>query len=92
MQVTIGYETLLKRAAGRAADVLTLTNECTVADVVRAVASLHGDDVRPMLLDAAGNIRPSLLIFRGDEQVSWDAVTPVEDGDMLTLMSPISGG
>jgi molybdopterin converting factor small subunit len=56
------------------------------------VATLHPESLRPIVINAAGEIQPSLLIFLGDDQVVRDDTKELADGDTLTIMTPISGG
>ncbi|MGD9856406.1 MAG: MoaD/ThiS family protein [Planctomycetaceae bacterium] len=92
MSITILYETLLKRAAGTASDVVNVDRTCSVKEAIRQIARLKGDPVESLLLDASGAVRPSVLIFVGDRQVSASDLHTLRDGDVVTLMSPISGG
>jgi molybdopterin converting factor small subunit len=92
MAITVHYATLLKRAAGTRTDVLDLDGSHDVRDVVRRIAEQRGDPLQSQLVDAAGELRSSVLVFLGDRQVSLDEPNPVADGDVITLMSPISGG
>lgn len=92
MQLTIRYETLLKRAAGVAVQTFEIAGPCDVREVVRQLANEAGDAVRPMLLDASGQLQPSLLLFVNDEQVVGDTHQTITEGDEVTLMTPISGG
>ena len=92
MNVRVQFETQLKRAAGRAEETLDVPDSATVAEVVRTAAQRHGGSVASILLDPDQNVRPSVLIFLGDEQVGGDDPRPLTEGTTLTLMSPISGG
>lgn len=92
MKVTLHYETQLKRAVGTAAETLDVPDQSGVSDVIRAAAGKHGERVATMLLDDQGQVRHSVLIFIGDEQISAGDAFELTDGSTLTLMSPISGG
>lgn len=92
MKVTLHYETQLKRAVGTAAETLEVPDQSGVSAVVRAAADKHGEKVAAMLLDDQGQVRPSVLIFVGDEQIGSGDSRELADGSTLTLMSPISGG
>ena len=92
MQLKIRYETLLKRAAGVARQSIDVAETQDVRDIVGELASQANNKVRSMLVDAAGNMQPSLLIFANDCQVNASDSCPLSDGDEITLMSPISGG
>ena len=92
MQVTIQYETQLKRAVGRDSETLDVEEGTNVAQIVRGAAERHGGTAQNLLVDANGNLRPSVLVFSGERQVAGDEILTQADGETLTLMSPISGG
>lgn len=81
MTVTIRYFSLLKRVTGIDTEQVTLDPAATVGAVVEEAIRLH-DGLRPH----AG----SLLLARNREWAAPD--TPVEDGDEIALMPPVSGG
>ena len=87
--VVVRYLAQLRQLAGRADDRLTLAGPCTVADLVRRLAS-SDDRLRHVLLDDRGEVRGSILIFIGDDQADRNCL--VNDGDEITLMTPIAGG
>jgi molybdopterin converting factor small subunit len=63
-----------------------------VLDLLRRVAKTHGERLSGLVLDAAGELRPSVLVFVGDEQFDLDEPRPLRDGDTVTVMSPLAGG
>jgi molybdopterin converting factor small subunit len=89
MTITVRYLAQLRRAAGVGTETLTLPGPCTVRELARRLAS-EREGLRPMLLDAAGAIKRAILVFVNDEQT--DAERTLEDGDGVTLLSPIAGG
>ncbi len=93
MQVTVEYAAQIKRVAGVAQDVIQLDAPCPVAEIARLAAANHGDSLAEMLFDENGQPRPSILVFKGEDQVRWDdTTTRVGDGETITLLSPVSGG
>jgi len=93
MQVTVEYAAQIKRAAGVARDVIELDGPCPVAEIARQVAAQGDESLAEILLDENGQPRPSILVFMGEEQVRWDDTSlRVEDGQTITLLSPVSGG
>jgi len=92
MPITVQYETLLKRAAGAASDVVDRKESCNLQDVIRELAERRGESLSSLLLDSDGEVRPSVLIFIGERQVSPSDSHSLQDGDVVTLMAPISGG
>ncbi|HIF33689.1 MAG: MoaD/ThiS family protein [Pirellulaceae bacterium] len=92
MQITIRYEAQTRRAVGLEEETIELVAPCRVSDCIQHVATLHPESLRPIVINAAGEIQPSLLIFLGDDQVVRDDTKELADGDTLTIMTPISGG
>ena len=92
MKIRVEYVAQIRDAAGCPNEGLDLPAGSAVQDAVRAVARARGGRLATMLLDAAGNLNPSALLFVGDEQVGWTDVRPLRDGDTVTLMSPLAGG
>lgn len=92
MRVTVEYAAQLRQAAGTSREELELDPGCTLADLVRRVAAAHGGPLEPLLLDAAGDPRRSVLLFVGDDQVRGDTPVELQNGDSVTLLSPVSGG
>ncbi|MBT3293984.1 MAG: MoaD/ThiS family protein [Verrucomicrobia bacterium] len=61
-----------------------------LAGLLRAIAEKHGDTVRELLLDEAGEPTATVLCFVASEQVDRNHI--LNEGDVVTLMTPISGG
>ncbi len=92
MRITVQYATQVKRAAGVGSETLDVASPCRIADVVRVAADRRGESLRKMLLDDAGRVQPSLLVFMGDRQIGRDESVSLREGDVITIMAPISGG
>jgi molybdopterin converting factor small subunit len=92
MQVTLEYTAQLKRAAGIGREAFVLPDGATLSDALRHAAYQHGDEFRRLVFTSAGSIHPVLLLFHGDAQVSPAADQRLNDGDTVTVMTPISGG
>lgn len=89
MRVVVRMQAQVRQAAGTATTTVALPDGGTVADAVRALAAGHGDDLRRLLL-ADDRVQPTLLLFRGDEQVGPDDA--LTEGDELTVLAPMAGG
>ncbi|MGH7127677.1 MAG: MoaD/ThiS family protein [Planctomycetaceae bacterium] len=94
MHVTIEYAAQAKRAAGIAAERVELDAPCSVSELLRRRADARGTELRILLFGDDGRLQPSLLVFVGDRQIRGDEADTlrVSEGDVLTVMSPISGG
>ena len=92
MQITVQYEAQARRAAGVGSETLEVSDGCCVSDCIHRVADAHGEHLRSVLVGADGEIQPALLVFLNDVQIVRQAEHILSDGDILTLMTPISGG
>lgn len=92
MKVRVHYTTQLRTAVGRATDEVELGQAATLGNLLEQLASRHGGEFRDMILDDSGSLLPSVLVCIGDTQTQPDIETRLNEGDDVTLLSPISGG
>lgn len=92
MKIRVEYVAQLKEAAGLPGEVLEVPAAASVLDLLRTVARTRGERLGGLLLDADGRLRPSALVFVGDEQFEVDEPRALRDGDTVTIMSPLAGG
>ena len=86
MKIRIEYVAQIRDAAGLAGEVLEVPAATSVVDLLRTVAAVRGERLRGLLLDAAGGLRPSALVFVGDEQFEIDEPRALREGDTVTVM------
>ncbi len=92
MKINVEYAAHVKRAAGVRGDEVELDSPATLADVVAEIAKLRGEALSGTLLTVDCALHPSILVFVGDRQVRNAADHQISDGDVVTFLSPISGG
>lgn len=92
MHITVEYAAQIKRAAGLAMESFECNPPCTVKDILDRVAERHGEKLRALLFDKDRRLHPSILLFLGETQVRPDEKRELKDHDVLTILSPISGG
>ena len=90
MQVSVEYTAQIKRAAGRSSDSVDLDDGATVQTLIESLATSADDAFKRSLVTSDGRVQPTLLVFVRDVQVR--ANDALQDGDVITLLSPISGG
>jgi molybdopterin converting factor small subunit len=92
MQVTVEYTAQIKRAAGLARETLDISDGATLTQLITQIAADRSEALQRMLVTGEGVPQPTLLVFVRDEQMRLDDSTPLADGDVVTFLSPISGG
>jgi sulfur carrier protein ThiS len=94
MQIGILLESQLRIAAGTSTVTLTLDEGATIESAVRLAAGPSGSALHAHLLDQAGSLQPSLLIFLNSEPVPRDRIGTVRltEHDEVLLFPPLSGG
>ncbi|MCH7989228.1 MAG: MoaD/ThiS family protein [Planctomycetes bacterium] len=92
MQVTVVYAAQVKRAAGVASENVDVDATCSVQDLLTQVAAARGNALKNILFDDDGVLHPSILLFVRDSQIRWETPFELNDRDVVTVLSPISGG
>ena len=92
MKVTVEYTAQVKRLAGVGSETFELDEPGTLGQLLAAMVFRHGDEFQRLLLNDSGSLQGSILLFAGEHQVSSDSNTALSDGDVLTIVTPISGG
>lgn len=92
MQVIVEYAAQLKRAAGISSETVELKAGGSLGDLVSEIARRHDGTLKRLLFADEGSLHPSVLLFVGDEQVRAEMNLELRDRDVVTFLSPISGG
>lgn len=92
MTIVVRYLAQVRQAAGRSGEEVVLDAPCHLSDVLRHLAERHDEPFRRLLLDPAGRVQTSLLLFVGDQQVGEAGAVPLKDGDEITVLTPMAGG
>ena len=92
MKVRVLYTTLLKHALGRASDEVDVSGPLTVGQLLQQLSQLHGGPFDELVLAGQGELSASMLVCVGSEALGRDLSARLNDGDEVTLLSPVSGG
>ena len=90
MRISVEYTAQLRTQAGCEAEVFDIPQGAALKDLLQAIVDKHEAGVADLLLSDAATPASTVLCFVADEQVGWD--TLLSNGDVVTLMTPISGG
>ena len=92
MKLRIHYTTQLKAELGTDSEEIEAPDGSRFADVLRILAKKHMATFRLLVIDANGQLLPSILLCVDDEQISPDDNPVLSSGDSVTFLSAISGG
>lgn len=94
MHVRVEFTGQLQTAIGQANDRVELAEGATVAMLFERLGKCCGDQARPHLFSASGNVQPSLMVaINGTAFPSRQTGAIVlRDGDTVLLLPPIAGG
>lgn len=91
--VTVRYYNVLRDLAGRQEETKDLSDDATVADLLRLLADSHGRPMRRLLLAVDGAKSPYLSLFVNQKRVQGTGTDAVlGDGDVVMVLPAIAGG
>ncbi len=91
MKVRVVYTTQVKAALGISSEEPEVSADCTVATLMKELATRHPKVFAEFVLDGA-RLRPSILLFVGDRQTNLNDSIKLVEGDEVTIFAAISGG
>ena len=92
IRVKLNYVGLLRRAFSVSSEFSDCNEGVSAADLfVQKVRHLP-QPTSLELLNADGHPSASILLFINGNQVEWSSPTTLQNGDELTLLSPLAGG
>lgn len=89
MRVTVEYFGPAREAAGVGNEVIDATSSAQA--LIRRIAHERGGRLATLLL-SDGELSRSLVLAVNDRQVSTQEKTELHDGDVVTIIPPVSGG
>jgi len=95
IQVTIRYPPELMEITKKTEETVELPAGSTLSDLFRALSERHGEAFKSLVLDSEGNIRQSLLILLNGRSLEKHGElfgTTLGQEDLLTILTPLSGG
>lgn len=96
MNVCIEFEAELRQLAGTDRITADLPEGSSVHSALQSAASASDSQITSRIFDEDGELRPSLLIFVNDQPLGPGpgpgTRQPLQDGDRILLLPPISGG
>ena len=91
MHVSVQYTTQLRTALNLDQETIELPLESSVRDLLDQLAASHQGTFAEFVIDDGG-LRPNIIVTVGDQQVIDIEQHPLKPGDVVTILSAISGG
>lgn len=92
MIVRVEYTAQLKAALGVGEESVEVNDRCSPAQLFGQLAERHGERFRAMVMDENGKKLPWIMLAVGGEAVGFDSPRKLRDGDLVSIMTPMSGG
>lgn len=92
MKIEVNFTAQLKKEAGCAMDLIELEDGKLLMELVQILRRRYSEGFDKILFEDNQEYRPSSLLVLNGMQVLPSEVTPLKDGDVVTIMSPIAGG
>ncbi len=94
MEVELRYYAMVRDAAGKRAETLSLPEGATVLDLIDRLVGLYGEKFRGYVFDDEGRLLDYLMFSVNEQDIrSLDGYdTVLRDGDRVLVMPPIGGG
>jgi molybdopterin converting factor small subunit len=92
MRIKVEYGAQARMAVETAAEEVEVQAGCELRDLLKQLTERHGQSFRDLMLDQEGRPRPSNIAVVGEEMVRWDDPRPLREGEVVAILSPISGG
>ena len=91
MKLTVSYSGMARAVARIASETFELPAAATLPDLLKEIGRRHGERMAHLVTPDGQGLSP-VLVFVGDEQVTWPTPPTLKDGDQIMLLSPIAGG
>lgn len=92
MNVRVEYTAQLKAALGVGEESVEVNDACSPAELLGQLAQRHGERFRAMVMGENGKKLPWIMLAVGGEAVGFDSPRKLRDGDLVSIMTPMSGG
>ena len=92
MKVQVEYSAQIRRIACVEDEEVEVDHASTAQDLIRHLASAHGERLARYLFGGDTKLQPTVLAFVNDRQVDWQTPQPLAAGDTVVFLSAIAGG
>lgn len=92
MKIEVFYTTQLKHALGCSSNEVDVPSPLTVGQLLEHLSQLHGELFNKLVFASQGELSSSILVCVGNKCLGRDLSTTLNEGDEVTLLSPVSGG
>ena len=92
MKVTVKYLSQIRKATNVPQEEVELNHAISVQELIKTVLCKKYEKLSQVILDQSGALRPIILVFHQQKPVKEGTPSLIENGDIITIMAPITGG
>ncbi|MFC1498465.1 MoaD/ThiS family protein [Verrucomicrobiota bacterium] len=92
MKIKVSYYGQARLVRGVEDEELDVDKDASVADVIKSLAALHGEDLAKLLLTSDGALLHSILLPVNDDIVDADAPSTLKENDNISIFPAMAGG
>lgn len=92
MKITIEYAAQVKKTAGKAFEEVYLAENEDLSSLYAKLCQSHSNEFRTLLFDDNGQLRKTIIVCINYEQIDPYTRPQLKDNDLITVLTPMSGG
>ncbi len=92
MKVKVLYNAQLRDILGFGTEEVELLESASVEQLLEQLGQKHGSPFEEYVWESPSKMRSSIFICVGDNSIGRDLTVSLEAGNLVTLLSPVSGG
>lgn len=92
MRLSIQLYGQLRHMAGADVVPLEVPEDTTLPEALAVLSAAYEPAFHTILFDAAGALRPSLMLLVNEQSIARESPPALHDGDVVTVLPAISGG
>jgi molybdopterin converting factor small subunit len=92
MHIRIAFYGESRKITGTEEELLEISSDISLAEIVRRLAEKYGDAMSLLLLTDTGKLRRSVIFAINDEVVDPVEKSILQDNDVLSILPAVAGG
>lgn len=92
MHIRIAFYGESRKIAGTEEELLKISPDISLAEIVRRLTEKYGDAMSSLLLTDTGKLRRSVIFAINDEVVDPVEKSVLQDNDVISILPAVAGG